>query len=529
MGGVGRYFIGAVGALAVIASPALADSTVEFLQPDTVGVIGDAAADRVVIGQDLLDGGGSSLSVGQQGFGDPSIRPSATLGAGCTLDFLANVVTCVRSSGPISSVVATMGGGADRVDFANREPTRTCVVGDGSGPAVTLDLEGGDDTLTVEPDTSADDCPNGTVSLSAIAPIFTSATGGAGNDTMTGGPFGDTMDGGSGNDHVDGGGGNDILKGGTGNDTLLGSGGGDVLSGGDGADSLSGGPGVDTLAGGAGNDTLEGDGGNDTFVQDLTGAPDGADTMAGGSGIDTVDYGRRTAPVNVSVGNAADPDGATGEGDDVRGDVEHVIGGQASDRLTGSSAAETLDGGPGDDVIDGGGGADALNGGPGADTIVAVDGVQDTVSCGPGSDTAVLDLKDTVAVSAVTTPFGTLRVPDCEQITRQAVDDSTPGRPVGHVLSLGRGGVSLRFTCPRAARPACRGVLTVRSAANRAVLGRARYAFALGSSGRVTVPLGPSARRRLMRGRVASVQTVERGHSRLGPRGAEFRMQLGAV
>ena len=157
-----------------------------------------------------------------------------------------------------------------------------------------------------------------------------------------------------------------------------------------------------------------------------------------------------------------------------------------------------------------------------------MDGVKDTVSCGPDSDVAVLDLKDVVALNTITTPFGTFRLPDCEQITRQAVDDSAPGRPGGRSLVLGGGGATLRFTCPRAARPGCRGSLTVRDPATLRVLGRARYAFALGAGGRVDVPLTGGGRRRLRAAQLAIVRTVERGHSRIGPRGAEFRMRVAA-
>ncbi len=512
--------IGAIAcAAAAAAGSALGDVRIEVLQPTVIGAIGDGAADHVRIVRDGFDG---TLSVGQQGFGDPSIRPSSISGGGCSLDFLGNVVTC---GGSPSEVVLVMGDGADRVAFANGL-TQSCVASPGAATTATVQLEGGDDLLTVEPDASPADCPGGTISTSTSNAVFPSADGGPGNDTMTGGPFADTMDGGSGDDHVDGALGDDIVKGSAGRDTLLGSGGGDVLSGGDGNDTLSGGTGVDTLAGGAGNDTMEGNGGDDTFAQDVTGAPDGADAMAGGSGTDTADYGRRTGPLTVSVANPADGDGASGEGDDVKGDVEHVIGGQAGDRLAGSAAAETLDGGPGADVIDGGAGADALNAGPGADTVVAVDGVQDTVSCGPDADVAVLDLKDTLVVGSIVTRFGTLRLVDCEQVTRQAVDDSPPGRPAGRALAVAAGGATVRFTCPRTARPGCRGTLAVRDAATRRVLGRARYALALGATAPIRVPLSAAEVRGLRRTRLAVVRTVERGHSRVGPRGAEFRLRV---
>jgi Ca2+-binding RTX toxin-like protein len=121
--------------------------------------------------------------------------------------------------------------------------------------------------------------------------------------------------------------------------------GGTVLDGGDGTDVLSGGGGADLLVGGA-----------------------GGDVMSGGGGFDTVTYADRAAPVAVGIDDAG-ADGEAGENDDVRSDVERVIGGSAADTLAGSAAANALEGGPGDDVLDGGGGADALAGGVGVDTV----------------------------------------------------------------------------------------------------------------------------------------------------------------
>ncbi len=54
------------------------------------------------------------------------------------------------------------------------------------------------------------------------------------------------------------------------------------------------------------------------------------------------------------------------------------------------------DGNPGNDTLVGGPGTDSLSGGPGNDTLNARDGSKDTVSCGPGTDTARVDPVDTV-------------------------------------------------------------------------------------------------------------------------------------
>ncbi|HEX8103490.1 MAG TPA: hypothetical protein VF533_12810 [Solirubrobacteraceae bacterium] len=92
--------------------------------------------------------------------------------------------------------------------------------------------------------------------------------------------------------------------------------------------------------------------------------------MTGGSGLDTADYGGRGLGVDVSLdGVADDGERSTSEGDDVRADVEAVLGGREADVLTGAAIDNRLTGGNGDDVLDGGFGADDLAGGPGTDTV----------------------------------------------------------------------------------------------------------------------------------------------------------------
>ena len=214
-------------------------------------------------------------------------------------------------------------------------------------------------------------------------------------------------------------GGDDQLDGGAGNDTLVGRGGADVFSGGTGADlvkyepeetlpivasigdgaedgavdggrsegddvqgdveKLSGGAGDDVLTGDDGPNALDGLGGDDALDggdgADLLHAGPGADTFIGGLGAaDAVDYGgTENRTVTVTVGSGAD-DGVevagSSEGDDVRGDVEKVVGGAGDDHLTGSAGDETLLGRAGDDEVLGGGGEDYLKGGPGADDLV---------------------------------------------------------------------------------------------------------------------------------------------------------------
>ena len=144
------------------------------------------------------------------------------------------------------------------------------------------------------------------------------------------------------------------------NSTLIGGTGADSLTAAGATDSLTGGDGNDTLAGGSGNDTLYGSLGDDT----LDGGT-GADSLRGEGGRDIASYAARTSGVTVSIDNVAN-DGSS-EGDDVRSDVERVLGGSGADTLTGTSGNEELDGAGGDDVLRATGGADTLIGGSGRD------------------------------------------------------------------------------------------------------------------------------------------------------------------
>ena len=199
-----------------------------------------------------------------------------------------------------------------------------------------------------------------------------SIAGGGGDDLLDGGRDADTLDGndgadelsggegsdlltaGAGDDHLAAGAGNDVLDGAAGSDTALGGDGNDQMHGGDGSDSLDGGAGDDGLSGGAGDDALVGG--------------DGADILAGSDGIDEASYAAQAGPLTVVVGDGAN-DGLPGERDDVRADVERVLGGSGPDTLTGAAGGQRLDGGSGDDVLDGGTGADELIGAAGIDTV----------------------------------------------------------------------------------------------------------------------------------------------------------------
>ena len=121
-----------------------------------------------------------------------------------------------------------------------------------------------------------------------------------------------------------------------GDDVICGLGGDDVLKGFQGDDRLLGGEGADVLQGRQGDDALEGQAGRDF----LNGGAD-ADTFAGGTDEDTAYYGDRTAAVNVSAGAFAN-DGETGENDDVKADIERLVGGTGGDTLRAATGTPTV-------------------------------------------------------------------------------------------------------------------------------------------------------------------------------------------
>lgn len=183
---------------------------------------------------------------------------------------------------------------------------------------------------------------------------------------------------------------NVTVNGGEGNDTLDASAAVRGLT-------LVGGTGADSLVGGKGNDSLDGGDGDDIFIGN-----GGADVFTGGADNDSADYSARTAGVTVSKNNVAD-DGAPGERDDVRSDVEIVVGSRGNDLLIGSINRDTLMGMEGNDTLRGGasrdnlygdGGNDLLQGEDGDDILDGGDGAnslfgntgKDSLMAGPGRD-----------------------------------------------------------------------------------------------------------------------------------------------
>ena len=229
-------------------------------------------------------------------------------------------------------------------------------------------------------------------------------------ESLLGGSGGDYLAGAGGNDRLDGRGGNDTLDGGTGDDVLLGGDGNDRIRAGWGNDVVDGGTGVDDLDGDDDNDTVLGGEGNDVILDrdyhaDLVDAGGGDDLIKaaqihgvvagyctggctspgssdyrGGAGADTIMF---TDEAQIRIDGFANDHIHDFAQDNVRTDIENIIGSQYTDELRGSDAANHIDAMGGNDVVYGLGGDDALFGGAGYDTIDGGAGA-DTCSVEPG-------------------------------------------------------------------------------------------------------------------------------------------------
>ena len=101
--------------------------------------------------------------------------------------------------------------------------------------------------------------------------------------------------------------------------------------------------------------------------------------MQGDLGTDTATYATRTTALKVTIDGVAN-DGATAEGDNVKTDVENLVGGSAKDSLIGSGSPNEIRAGAGNDAIAGGPGDDDEYGEDGNDTFsqgAVADGADD--------------------------------------------------------------------------------------------------------------------------------------------------------
>jgi hypothetical protein len=171
-----------------------------------------------------------------------------------------------------------------------------------------------------------------------------------------------------------------------------------TLEGGPGPDRLGAGADEGVFVGGRGDDRMVGGPGVDSFVE---GRGYGSDTFSGGgqpllSDGDRVAYGRRTRGIVADLAGDRD-DGERGERDLIGADVESILGGRGSDRLTGNGEANGLSGGGGRfDVIDGGAGTDRIRHGARGGIVRSRDGEFDQLGCGSERTRALADGYDEI-------------------------------------------------------------------------------------------------------------------------------------
>jgi Ca2+-binding RTX toxin-like protein len=115
----------------------------------------------------------------------------------------------------------------------------------------------------------------------------------------------------------------------------------------------------------------------------------------GGADFDTVSYERAVTAVTVTMDDRNN-DGLIGSfgttsQDNIRDDVESVIGSTFADKLTGDERFNSFFGLGGADTIDPGTGSDRVFGDSGNDILQVKDGTDDIVNGGSGTDTATVD------------------------------------------------------------------------------------------------------------------------------------------
>ena len=285
------------------------------------------------------------------------------------------------------------------------------------------------------------------------------------------------------------------------------------------------------MAGRGGNDAVDGGAGDDQLEfggdQMAAGVGVGADDIRGGAGADRLSYNdhgsrgprharrpprrrlrrrgrqrarRRRDGRRLDVRRRADS--AATRSDDLFGHAgfdrvdglggdDVVNGGTGDDELYGGDGADRLEGSADEDYLEGGAGADVFEGDNvcteepctgGSDFIQARDGEADTVNCGVGADTALVDVVDVVAQD---TQHG------CERIDRLAAAAATR-RPRAAVLgasqsgpirlkvvgvrklsALRRGKLRVEVTCPGSCRVRARLIIgrTVVASRSRTRLG----------------------------------------------------------
>lgn len=325
------------------------------------------------------------------------------------------------------------------------------------------------------------------------------------------------------------------------------------LYGEDGDDDLDSDASSDLLDGGAGNDMLTPDDDDSGPGDSVVGGP-GEDTLQTGNGVGT------NGPIAVSFDGLPN-DGYPGENDNYATDLEDLsatavapsinfVGNDArnvvqlrsesadtvyglggDDLIDGANGNDLLDGGAGNDTIYGGGNDDAITGGPGIDSlsgegsasglyisiagndrIDARDGNPESLNCGPGADTAIVDASDVVPQDP-----GSL----CEVVDRGTAPPPGPVAPAAKAATVRstklrasrtRKSIPVALACPKGA-PACKGRLTLKS--SKTTVASASYTIAAGKRKTVTLRTTAKGRSLLKRHRSLRVRLT------VAPRGGK--------
>jgi Ca2+-binding RTX toxin-like protein len=372
-------------------------------------------------GNDFLDGGSGADELGGEGGNDQLAGRTGPdlIGGGDgsdTADYseATQAVTVTPNGAPEDGTEREMDNVSPDVEGAIGGTDSDVLVGnDGGGTFV-----GGDGDDRIDPGGGPDGVSGGAgfdvvsyAGRAAAVRVDLGTPGGAGE-------AGEDDNLGSDVEQVTGGAGNDQLTGSSSANTLVGGGGADRLTGGDGLDRLDGGGGDDVLQGGADEDVLIGGDGNDSLDGGTA-----SDSLDGGGGRDQAVYASRRDALTVTLDGEPD-DGAAGEQDRIKTNVEGVAGGG------------------------------------GADTLDTRDGTEGDVSCGAGRDKLTADTDDRIDA-------------DCEEVNGQAFGVCTAS---SQGVRATRSQVTLRVRCSFASRGSVR--LTTAKAVR---LGKSRRRVQLGS------------------------------------------------
>lgn len=134
---------------------------------------------------------------------------------------------------------------------------------------------------------------------------------------------------------------------------------------------------------------------------------------------------------------------------DARGGNDEVRARAGNDQVFGGTQRDTLYGMEGADLIVGGDGNDGLEGGTGNDTLKSHnDGNADNLSCGPGNDTAFVEVNDVVddneAGDLVSTALNNTVAPvtSCETLKVYVTNDLVVTIKLGEITGVAGGTLS---------------------------------------------------------------------------------------